>query len=50
VQQVATGASYVVLALTNVGGVLEVRRWALVAEQARLGALTTAGAMHDAEW
>jgi len=26
VQQVATGASYVVLALTNVGGVLEVRR------------------------
>jgi hypothetical protein len=38
----AAGAFYVVLALTNVGGVLEGRRWALTAEQARLGALGSA--------
>jgi sterol desaturase/sphingolipid hydroxylase (fatty acid hydroxylase superfamily) len=41
--QVGAGAFYVVLALTNVGGVLEARRWAFAAEQARLGALATAG-------
>lgn len=38
----AAGAFYVVLALTNVGGVLEGRRWAFTAEQARLGALGAA--------
>jgi sterol desaturase/sphingolipid hydroxylase (fatty acid hydroxylase superfamily) len=36
------GAFYVALSLTNVGGVLEGRRWAFAAEQARLGALGAA--------
>jgi hypothetical protein len=35
----AAGAFYVVLTLTNVGGVLEGRRWAYATEQARLVAL-----------
>lgn len=38
------GIFYVALTLTNVGGVLEARRWAFAAEQARLGALVAAGA------
>jgi hypothetical protein len=37
--QLGAGAFYVALSLTNVGGVLEGRRWAFAAEQARLGAL-----------
>lgn len=41
--QLAGGAFYLVLTLTNVGGVLEARRWAFVSEQARLGALMVAG-------
>lgn len=40
--QLGAGAFYVALALTNVGGVLEGRRWAFAAEQARLGALGAA--------
>jgi hypothetical protein len=38
------GVFLVALTLTNVGGVLEARRWAFAAEQARLGSLVTAGA------
>jgi len=38
----AAGAFYVVLTLTNVGGVLEGRRWAYATEQARLVALGVA--------
>jgi sterol desaturase/sphingolipid hydroxylase (fatty acid hydroxylase superfamily) len=34
---------YITLTLTNVGGVLEARRWAHAAEQARMGALLVAG-------
>jgi alkylglycerol monooxygenase len=41
--QLSAGAFYIVLALTNVGGALEARRWAFMAEQARLGALLIAG-------
>jgi sterol desaturase/sphingolipid hydroxylase (fatty acid hydroxylase superfamily) len=40
--QLGAGAFYVALSLTNVGGVLEGRRWAFAAEQARLGALGAA--------
>jgi alkylglycerol monooxygenase len=43
--QLVAGAFYIALALTNIGGILEARRWAFVAEQARLGALTVAGVM-----
>ena len=39
--QIGAGAFYIALSLTNVGGVLEGRRWAFAAEQARLGALGT---------
>jgi sterol desaturase/sphingolipid hydroxylase (fatty acid hydroxylase superfamily) len=41
--QLAAGAFYLALALTNVGGVLEARRWAFASEQARVGALAVAG-------
>jgi len=41
-----TAASfYVALSLTNVGGILEGRRWAFASEQARLGALGAAAAV-----
>ncbi|WP_411280160.1 sterol desaturase family protein [Gemmatimonas sp.] len=40
--QIGAAAFYVALSLTNVGGVLEGRRWAFAAEQARLGALGAA--------
>ena len=40
--QLLAGAFYLALSLTNVGGVLEARRWAFASEQARLGALTVA--------
>jgi len=43
VGQLITGAFYLALSLTNVGGVLEARRWAFASEQARLGALAVAG-------
>ncbi len=43
--QLGAGAFYVALALTNVGGVLEGRRWAFAAEQARLGALGAASVL-----
>ena len=36
---------YVALSLTNVGGILEGRRWAFASEQARLGALGAAAAV-----
>jgi hypothetical protein len=41
--ELVTGAFYLALSLTNVGGVLEARRWAFASEQARLGALAAAG-------
>lgn len=41
--QLSAGAFYIALSLTNVGGTLEARRWALTSEQARLGALMLAG-------
>lgn len=43
VGQLVAGAFYIALALTNVGGVMEARRWAFASEQARLGALAIAG-------
>ncbi|WP_396205986.1 sterol desaturase family protein [Gemmatimonas sp.] len=43
VGQLIAGAFYLALSLTNVGGVLEARRWAFASEQARLGALAVAG-------
>lgn len=43
VGQLVAGAFYIALSLTNVGGVLESRRWAFASEQARLGALAVAG-------
>ena len=45
IAHLATAAFYVVLTLTNVGGMLERRRWALLSEQARVGALGTAGVL-----
>ena len=42
--QLGAGIFYLALTLTNVGGVLEARRWARVAEAARLVALGGAGA------
>jgi len=39
----AAGCFYIALTLTNVGGVLEGRRWAFVTEQARVVALGIAG-------
>jgi len=42
VGQLLAGAFYLALSLTNVGGVLEARRWAFASEQARLVALTAA--------
>jgi hypothetical protein len=42
VANMVAGAFYVVLTLTNVGGVLEGRRWAYMTEQARLVALGVA--------
>ncbi|MEN9509067.1 MAG: hypothetical protein RLZZ621_1630 [Gemmatimonadota bacterium] len=39
----AAGAFYLALSLTNIGGVMEARRWAFASEQARLGALGIAG-------
>lgn len=53
VAHMVAGAFYLALALTNVGGVLEARRWAFTSEQARLGALAAAGfllAARDAVW
>lgn len=46
------GVFVVALTLTNVGGVLEARRWAFAAEQARLGALlaAAAGAAASGAW
>ena len=43
--QLLAGAFYIAVSLTNVGGILEARRWAFASEQARLGALTLAGVM-----
>lgn len=40
----AAASFYVALSLTNVGGILEARRWAFASEQARLGALGAASA------
>jgi len=40
----AAASFYVALSLTNVGGILEARRWAFASEQARLGALGVAAA------
>jgi sterol desaturase/sphingolipid hydroxylase (fatty acid hydroxylase superfamily) len=45
VGQLLAGAFYLALSLTNVGGVLEARRWAFASEQARLVALTAAFAV-----
>ena len=41
----SAGIFYVALSLTNVGGVLEGRRWAFTTEQARLGALGVAAVL-----
>lgn len=41
---VGAASFYVALSLTNVGGILEGRRWAFASEQARLGALGIAAA------
>lgn len=43
VRDLATLTFYVALSLTTIGGILELRRWAFAAEQARLGALGVAG-------
>lgn len=42
-RDLATLTFYVALSLTTIGGILELRRWAFAAEQARLGALGVAG-------